>query len=63
MLRIISVITSITVMFFFFKGFNRSKDSNNDKKWVNAIFIQYMLVFGLSMVGLFVLIYRMVTNQ
>lgn len=63
MLRIISVITSITVMFFFFKGFNRSKDSNNDKKWVNAIFIQYMLVFGLSMVGLFVLIYRAVTNQ
>ncbi len=63
MFRIISVITSITVLFFFFKGFNKSKDSNNEKRWVNAVFIQYMLVFGLSLVALFVLIYRMVTNQ
>ncbi|GAB6087947.1 hypothetical protein JCM11672_32190 [Alkaliphilus crotonatoxidans] len=67
MLKLLSSITSLLVIFFIAKGFINSKSSENkkksDKKWVDVIFIQYLLIFVLGILGIFFLIFQLVKNQ
>lgn|GEM_PF-6678854 len=67
MLRILSMITSLIIIIFIAKGFVTKQNPKNkreaDKKWLDVLFIQYMIIFVGGILSIFYLIFQLVTHQ
>ncbi|MCC5910989.1 MAG: hypothetical protein JJT76_11190 [Clostridiaceae bacterium] len=64
---LLRLIISIIALIYIFNGFNRShnpqKKKDVDRRWLNAMFIQYMVVFLGGIFILLFIIYKLVTTQ
>lgn len=67
LLRILSMITSLIIIIFIAKGFVTKQNPKNkreaDKKWLDVLFIQYMIIFVGGILSIFYLIFQLVTHQ
>jgi len=61
------MITSLIIIIFIAKGFVTKQNPKNkreaDKKWLDVLFIQYMIIFVGGILSIFYLIFQLVTHQ